>query len=87
MNYLNHTIISKGVQSLHHNTTPSLISMSSNQEWSQDILKQLNLRDSRENHEIDARYFNAFQQLSQKLNQLSQQQILFYRTNQAIQKL
>lgn len=46
--------------------------MSSNQEWSQDILKQLNLRDSREkNHEIDARYFNAFQQLSQKLNQLS----------------
>ena len=26
---------------------------------------------SRKNHEIDARYFNAFQQLSQKLNQLS----------------
>lgn len=46
--------------------------MSSNQEWSQDILNQLNLRDSREkNHKIDAKYFNAFQQLSQKLNKLS----------------
>ncbi|CAX41845.1 autophagy protein, putative [Candida dubliniensis CD36] len=46
--------------------------MSSNQELSQDILNQLNLRDSREkNHKIDAKYFNAFQQLSQKLNKLS----------------
>lgn len=50
----------------------TLIAMSSNQELSQDILNQLNLRDSREkNHKIDAKYFNAFQQLSQKLNKLS----------------
>ncbi|EMG47901.1 hypothetical protein G210_1628 [Candida maltosa Xu316] len=41
--------------------------------WAEDILKQLNLRDEKE--QKDSKYFIAFEQLSQKLSYLQQQQI------------